>query len=585
MPLDAVCISAIAGELRSRITGARVDKIFQPERDAVVLNLHTASGNSKLLISASSGSARISLTTAQMDNPQQPPMFCMLLRKHIAGGRITAVNQPDMERIVELELDCRDDMGFPATKRLIVELMGKWSNIVLVDEENRILDCIHKSSGAVSAMRSLLPGLFYHYPDPQEKADLIAMSDDAIGELISNRDRDIVCEKWMMDTFLGISPLISRECAHVSETTGIYLTETTDDQRERMRDFTVSLRERISSGSFTPFMLLEEGVPRDFTFMEIEQYGSAYEGRVFESFSVMLETYYREKDRADSVRRRGHDVIRTMTNARDRLRRKVMNQKKELSASMDREYLRVCGDIITSNLHNMERGMNSLETVNYYDPECKMIKIKLDPLKTPQQNAARYYRDYNKAKTAQVMLTEQIALGERELEYVESVLDALSRADGELTVGEIRRELEQNGYLKKLPGKKQMKQQKVSAPMEFISSSGLRILVGKNNSQNDILTLKTAFKSDMWFHVQKIHGSHVILFTNGTQPDEVSIIQAAKLAALYSQARDSENVPVDYTAVKNVKKPNSARPGMVIYDSYKTIYVTPDSELAEKLKK
>ena len=375
-----------------------------------------------------------------------------------------------------------------------------------------------------------------------------------------------------MDTFTGLSPLIAREIAFRARgTEGLY-------------SALLKLRSSVNENNFTPYLLMREGKPVDFSFLPILQYGPETESIRQESFSAMLDGFYERREAAERVKQRGQDLVKTVTNARDRTARKLANQEKELAATLDREKLREQGDIITSNLHAMEKGMTVLKAMNFYDPECREIEIKLDPLLTPQQNAAKYYKDYNKAKTAEKMLTLQIEKGEKELEYLNSVLENLELAEGERDLGEIRQELTDTGYLRRAKTAAKREKRVAGKPMEFRSSTGLRITVGKNNSQNDQLTTKMAYKSDIWLHTQKIHGSHVILWLEGGEADAQSLTEAAILAATFSQARESTRVPVDYTPVKYVKKPAGARPGMVIYTTYQTAVVDPDPELAKRLR-
>ena len=354
--------------------------------------------------------------------------------------------------------------------------------------------------------------------------------------------------------------------------------------RERLAAELEKLKNNVNENGLTPYLLVREGKPVDFTVLPILQYGPETESRTQESFSQMLDEFYERREAADRVHQRGQDLVKAVTSARDRTARKLANQTRELEATRDRERLRELGDILTSNLHAMERGMEVLRVVDFYDPEGREVEIRLDPLLAPQQNAAKYYKDYNKAKTAEQMLTIQLEKGARELEYLNSVLENLSLAEGERDLQEIRQELVETGYLRR--GKTAAKRQKrVSGkPMEFRSSAGLRISVGKNNSQNDQLTTKLAYKSDIWLHTQKIHGSHVILWLEGGEADAQSLTEAAILAATFSQAGEGSRVPVDYTPVKYVKKPAGARPGMVVYTTYQTAVVDPDPELAKRLR-
>ena len=470
-------------------------------------------------------------------------------------------------------------------RHLILEAMNRRANLILLGDEGRILDCIRRVDAEMSIQRQVLPGLFYHLPPAQDKVNLLNLSEEELRALIEEMPEEAELSGWLLDTFNGLSPLICRELAYrAGGDVDVRLHQL--GSREKFFTFLQGEFENIRRGRFQPWLISQDGKPKDFTYRPIGQYGSAREVTPGESFSALLDQFYARRETNERVRQLGQDMIKTLTNARDRTARKLNNQRKELAATKDREKLRQMGDIITSNLYRMSRGMKVLEAENYYDPDYQTIRIPLDPLLTPQQNAAKYYKDYNKAKNAEHFLTEQIAKGELELDYLESVLQSVSQAEGERDLSEIRAELEDSGYLRRKQVQKGKKQPKRAAgkPMEFRSTTGMRISVGRNNTQNDQLTCKMAYNSDIWLHTQKIHGSHVILWTGGETPDNQSLTEAAQLAAYYSQARDGQNVPVDYTPVKYVKKPNGARPGMVIYETYSTAYVTPDPQLPEKLK-
>ena len=572
MPLDALCLTAVAEELRPVLEGAKIDKIYQPTRDEVVLFLRGQGENVRLLLSANPGHPRAHLTTLTRENPDKPPMFCMLLRKHLLGGRILELNQPPLERILDFRLETIDELGDRVERRLVLEAMGRSANLILLDGEGRIIDCIRRIDGDLSKGQSqVLPGLFYRQPPVPDKLNPFTLSEDELLAALDNPTQREP-EKLLMDTFTGLSPLIGRELAFRA------------GGAEGLHSALLKLRKDVKENNFTPYLLVRDGKPVDFSFLPILQYGPETESIRQESFSVMLDGFYERREAAERVRQRGQDLVKTVTNARDRTARKLANQEKELAATLDREKLREQGDIITSNLHAMEKGMTVLKAMNFYDPECREIEIKLDPLLTPQLNAAKYYKEYNKAKTAEKMLTLQIEKGERELEYLNSVLENLELAEGERDLGEIRQELTDTGYLRRAKTAAKREKRVAGKPMEFRSSAGLRITVGKNNSQNDQLTTKMAYKSDIWLHTQKIHGSHVILWLEGGEADAQSLTEAAVLAATFSQARESTRVPVDYTPVKYVKKPAGARPGMVIYTTYQTAVVDPDPELAKRLR-
>ena len=585
MPLDALCLSGVVHELQNALSGAKIDTIYQPGRDEVVLALRAPAGNVKLLLSANPSHPRAHLTQISRENPDKPPMFCMLLRKHLSGARLLELVQPPMERVVDLRLEALDELGDRVERRLVLEAMGRHSNLILLDGEGRIMDCLRRVDSDMSARRQVLPGLFYRLPPAQEKLDPSSLDRAALESALAAAPEESQADKWLLDTFGGLSPLICRELAfRAGGATDARLHQMGEGGRSRLLDELEGLLRSVQENSFTPVMLEKEGHPSDFTFQPISQYGPAVSCVPFPSFSALLDRFYEQRENQERVRQRGQDLIRSVTNARDRAARKIGLQEQELAATRDRERLRQFGDIITSNLHAMEKGMSRLTAADFYDPECPQIHIPLDPLLTPQQNAAKYYKEYNKAKTAESILTLQLEKGRRDLDYLNSVLEAIALAEGERDLQEIRQELTDTGYLRR-PSKARDRGKRVaSKPMEFRSSSGLRISVGKNNTQNDLLTTKQAFKSDLWFHTQKIHGSHVILWTEGGQPDLTSIQEAAQLAAWFSQGRESGKVAVDYTPVKYVKKPGGARPGMVVYTTYETAYVAPDGELARRLR-
>lgn len=585
MPLDALCLSGVVHELQNALSGAKIDKIYQPSRDEVVLALRAPAGNVKLLLSANPSHPRAHLTQISRENPDKPPMFCMLLRKHLSGARLLELVQPPMERVVDLRLEALDELGDRVERRLVLEAMGRHSNLILLDGEGRIMDCLRRVDSDMSARRQVLPGLFYRLPPAQEKLAPSSLDRAALESALAAAPEESQADKWLLDTFGGLSPLICRELAfRAGGATDARLHQMGEGGRSRLLDELEGLLRSVQENSFTPVMLEKEGHPSDFTFQPISQYGPAVSCVPFPSFSALLDRFYEQRENQERVRQRGQDLIRSVTNARDRAARKIGLQEQELAATRDRERLRQFGDIITSNLHAMEKGMSRLTAADFYDPECPQIHIPLDPLLPPQQNAAKYYKEYNKAKTAESILTLQLEKGRRDLDYLNSVLEAIALAEGERDLQEIRQELTDTGYLRR-PSKARDRGKRVaSKPMEFRSSSGLRISVGKNNTQNDLLTTKQAFKSDLWFHTQKIHGSHVILWTEGGQPDLTSIQEAAQLAAWFSQGRANGKVAVDYTPVKYVKKPGSARPGMVVYTTYETAYVAPDGELARRLR-
>lgn len=576
MALDAVCLQAVIGEITPQIVGARIEKIQQPARDQVVLLLR---GSKRLLLCASPSQPRIHLTSLLRDNPSQPPMFCMLLRKHLAGGRIVSVQQEEMERVVTIGIEAMDEMGENSRCALILEAMGRHSNLILCDADGRIIDCLRRVDFEMSQQRQVLPGLYYHLPPQQEKCSPLAVEKDCFEELLSSAPAQMQADRWLLDTFAAIPPMWARELAYRAGGCTDCLIENAAINLWNV--FSV-WQKAVKEDSFLPVAIKIDGKLKDFTYMPILQYENSGEIAVEESFCKLLDTFYVGREQAERVRQKGQDLLKTATNARDRLRRKLLMQEQEYQKTLDRDALRIKGELITANFYRMQRGMSKLEAENYYEDGCPNMTIQLDVRLSPQENAAKYFKQYNKAKTAERMLTQLIAQGREELTYLESVLQEIGQAESEQDFNDIRTELTDGGYIR-AHGRKQAGFQRKSAPRQFRSTAGLRILVGRNNRQNDKLTTKDAFKSDYWFHTQKIHGSHVILCTEGAEPDEGSIEEAAHLAAYFSQGRESGKIPVDYTPVKFVKKPAGARPGMVVYTTYRTILAEASEELAEKL--
>ena len=511
-------------------------------------------------------------------------MFCMLLRKHLVGARVADIVQPTLERLVRLELDITDDFGQPGKRTLVLEAMGRRSNLILLDGEGRVIDCMRRVDADMSAARQVLPGLYYEPPAAVGRLPVTEETEAGFREKLSAGNPERQIDAFLLDHYFGISPLMARELAF--RTTGetdshLFGLDRAGEDRlwEELSEFISAVQENC----FIPICLVKEGRPFEFSCLPIRQYGSAAEQETYESFSALLDAFYEARERQERVRQRGADLIRTATTARDRLRRKLAMQEKDYAATQDRDRLRVCGDLITSNLYRMERGQSKLVCENFYDENCAETTIQLDPLLTPQQNAAKYYKRYTKAKTAEKYLREQMEIARRDLEYLESVLEEIQHAEAEQDFIEIRNELRDAGFLRK-QGKSKKEPKRTARPWEFHTTSGIRVLVGRNNRQNDQLTCKEADHRDIWLHTQKIHGAHVILCTGGQAVDDDTIVEAAKLAAWYSQARESGNVPVDYTQVKNVKKPAGARPGMVIYNTCRTVNVTPDEELVKALR-
>ena len=588
MPLDAICLAAVRDELAGQITGMKIEKVQQPERDVLVLLIRGSSGQQRLLISAGTGDARVHLTEHRFENPESPPMFCMLLRKHLSGARIVGITQPSSERLLDFTLDAPDAMGVLSEKHLIIELIGRQSNIILTGSDGIITDCLRRVGGEMTDKRAILPGLKYHRPPVQEgKLDPAIVSGDEWQSLFNSAGGlggAETADKWLLAAFTALSPLVCREISwRAYSDTDIRLDAITDGGAALRREF-FAVKKIIETGSYEPWVIFDaNNEPRDFSFMRILQYESALTTKSEESFSIMLDRFFSRKSQLARISQKASATSRAVKSARDRIARKLAAQQAELGATADRERLRECGDIITANLHAMSKGQRILTAPDFFSENETIREIILDPLKTPQQNAAKYYKDYTRSKNAEKYLTKQILSGENELIYLDSVLEELALAESERDLAEIRRELVQTGYIKaQKPGKE--KQPAQAEPARFASSAGLMILAGRNNLQNDMLTLKTALRSDIWLHAQKTHGSHVIISCGGNKPDETTLLEAAAIAAFYSTARSAGKVAVDYAEVRHVKKPQGGRPGMVIYTDYKTIIAVPDESVINRLR-
>lgn len=580
MPLDALCLRGILHELQSAVN-LRIEKIQQPARDQIILSLR---GGKKLLLQAGGAHPRLHFTALARENPAAPPMFCMLLRKHLSGGKLLSITQPGLERVAVLTFAVTDELGRAGRRQLVLEAMGRRANLILVDDEGRIVDCLRRVDADMNGDRQLLPGLFYRLPAPQEKGDPLETPAEALAEILARADQERPLDQVLLDAFFGLSPLVCRELAfRTAGFTDTRLYTLDEHARGRLTEVFAQWQADILANRFVPVLISQNSVPVDFSYFPITQYQGAAGCRRLESFSQLLDGFFEARERQERIRQRGQDLLKTASTARDRAARKLAVQEKELAQTQDRERLRRQGELITANLYRLQKGDCRLLAEDYYQEGCPQIEIPLDPRLTPQENAARCFKRYNKAKTAREVLTGQLEKGRMELAYLESILDELSRAELEQDFSDIRLELREAGYLRGESGQKRVLKRPAAGPRVFRSSAGLRILVGRNNHQNDRL-VKECHRLDYWFHTQKIHGSHVVLETGGLEPDPQSMTEAASLAAWFSQARGGRQVPVDYTQLRYVKKPAGARPGMMVYDTYQTAYVSPEAELPERLR-
>ena len=573
MPLDAICLSGVTRELKEKLTGAKIDRIQQPERDMVLFTLRSSGETVRLLCAVGTGNARVHLTRASFENPAEPPMFCMLLRKHLLGARITGVTQPEGERMLVFSLDTRDELGIEAQKKLVAELIGRSANLILVDAEGRIIDCLRRLDFGGSAERRMLPGMLYRLPPGQGKPFPVSLSEDQIEDMVSRADPTRPIEKWLLDSFSGLSPLVCRELAF--RCGGDYAL-----LAPLLNAFTESVR----AGELEPWMVCEGEKPLDYSFMALRQYGEAAACVRQTSFSGMLDLFYSGRDRLEQQRRRAQTLNKSVRLLRDRQARKLALQQEELKHTEDRESLRKTAELITANLYRIRKGDTSLTCEDYYAEGCPEIVIPLDPLKSPQQNAAKLFREYARQKAAREHLTRLIADGEAHLDYLNSVLALIASAESEKDLADLRRELIAGGILKE-KGSRKPDRSKPQAPLRFLTDDGLEVLVGRSNLQNDELTTRQARRTDLWLHTQKIHGSHVLLRCEGQEAPPGSIEQAAMIAAHFSQGRGAGKIPVDYTMVKNVRKPAGSLPGKVIYTEYRTLLVESDEELVKRLRR
>ena len=587
MALDGALLSFLKTEISEKLADARVDKIQQPEKDELFITMRKRGGTEKLLMSASSNNPRVQLTSLSRESPLAAPMFCMLLRKHLSGARFMGVSQPGLERILYIDFESRDEFGDTVKRTLAAEIMGRHSNIMLLDGEGRIIDAIKRVDASMSSKRQVLPGLKYELPPKQDKTDLTAVDPRRAAQAAVDGAGEL--SRALIGVLQGVSPIVCRELAQLAcRDATVRAQSLTDEQRDRLAFFIGRLADDVKAGKGHPVLVADAktGKPMDFSFIDITQYGSAAAVRRFDSFSQMLDAFYTERDRVEQTARRTHDILTVITGASERVTRKLASQRAELGECAGRERFRVCGDLISANIYRLGKGISRCSLENYYEPGSPLVEIKLDPRLTPSANAQKYYREYRRAATREKMLREQTELDERELSYLDTVFDELSRADSDEELAEIRDELAGEGYVKKRTRREAARaRSRENAPLRFRSSDGLDITVGRNNRQNDRLTLHKADKRDLWLHTKNIPGAHVIVSAGGKDVPENTIVEAAVLAACHSKARESSQVPVDFTQVRNVKKPVGAKPGMVIYEEYKTVYVKPDASLIKKLSR
>ena len=585
MPFDAGVMAAVVKQLEIQVVGARIDKIYQPDRDEVMLGLRVQNGNKRLLLSACAGNSRAGFCNAERENPATPPMFCMLLRKHLSGGHILSVKQIGFDRALEMKIGATDDMGFATERYLICEIMGTYSNVIFLDENRRILSVIHPVSLSASNKRQVLCGFEYEDPPKQEgKINALDVTEEIFAESCKNAldfGNASAADKFLIANFAGLSPLIAREITY--RASGNTSTPLGNVDIQRLWFNFSKIYTDVKNGVFSPCLIKNtDGKVMDFSFCEIRQYATLADTKPYDDISELLDVFYSERDKNEHIKRRGQDVLRLLANAESRIKKKTALQRESLAECENRGTWKKYADLITANMYALKKGMKSAELIDYEDENMPTVSVPLDERLTPSQNAQKYYKKYAKAKSALVMLNEQIEESARELSYIDTVFESLAKAENENDFAQIRTELSMTGYGRKLENmrksgnksKKDYRQnmKKDYKPMRFMTSGGYEVLCGKNNLQNDYVTTVLASKDDYWFHVKNAPGSHVVMRCGKDEPDAKDFTECAKIAVLYSSQKETPNAAVDYTRVRHVKKPSGSKPGFVVYDTNFTAF-------------
>ena len=582
MALDAATLALVAAELKETLQDAKIDKIFEPTRDEVLITLRTRTDTHKLLLSARSGSARVCLTAESFENPLTPPGFCMLLRKHLTGGRLIDLHMLPGDRIVFFDFRCTNEMGDLVVNTLAAELMGRYSNLVLI-QKDKIIDALKRVDFEASEIRQLLPGLPYTLPPKPAKPDFLAVTASEMAAAACAKELPVA--DALGKAVGGVGPVVMREAAYraFGGDTELLASELDALQKASLTAALDGLLTQHRAGGTPVTVRLESGKPVEFSFFAPTQYGPTAKLTEYPTYSKMLEDYYATKDHAERLRQKSKELYKAVHNMHERAVRKQAARREELARSERSDTLRLYGELLQANLFAIQKGDRKATVQNYYTGE--EVTIPLDPKLAPNENAQKYFKDYKKRQTAGVVLQKLLVDGEQEIEYLSTVLSEVESAPGEQALNEIRAELKSQGYLKYY--KQRDKKQKPTDFLRYLSSDGFEILVGRNNVQNDKLTLHTARGRDVWFHVQKAPGSHAVVLCRGETVPDSTRQEAAELAVLHSSSYTSgagAKVPVDTTEVKNIKKPAGAKPGMVIYEVYTTVYVTPRDGLEEMLR-
>ncbi len=579
MSFDGFTVAAVTAQINCELKNSRVERVNAPTADEIVLNLRTEDRRSvKLCLSASSNIPKVNITSVVKDNPMQASALCMHLRKHLNSAKLLSAEQPGFERVIKLTMQTTDELGFPRTEYIYCEIMGKYSNVILTDENDRIINCVKPVDITTSSKRQVLPGMKYEAPPPQDK--LIPTDTDAEAfAALCEKYGELEADGFFIKSFRGFSPLLSREAAYEANAAG----KPVRGHGAALYAVFRNMINRCLSSDFAPCIIYDGKKPLDFSVFEIKQYGGGANIVKFDSISECIDRFYSERENSERIKQRGGDILRIINTAEAHVKKKQQNIEDDLKRCDDMEKFRIYGDLITANLYRAEKGAPSISVENYYDENCPTVDIPLDPRLSASVNAQKYYKKYNKLKTAKTEATKRAEQAKAELSYIKTVADALSRSETEEDLEQIRAELYETGYASRMKDEKKKKPSK-PRPMRFITDGGYTVLVGKNNTQNDRLTLKDSSRFDWFFHVKDAPGSHVIMVSDDKEPSVGDFTQAATLAAYYSSKRDGQNVEVDYTLVKNVKKPAGSAPGYVIYHQNYSAVVTPDGELAKRLR-
>ncbi len=586
MAFDAGMLACMVHEIRTVAGGGRIEKIMQPERDELVLQLRSGEGGKRLLLNAGSA-PRIGFTESARENPASPPMFCMLLRKHLTGARLADIRQEGFERVVTLEFDTRDEMGFACTRRLVCEVMGKYSNIIFTDGEGKIISALKTVDFTTSTLRQVLPGMRYELPPAQDKENPLDTTKEHFITLLAGEVPDRPADKFIISHFAGISAAVAREMVMLG--TRRPDTSVARATPEALWQGFSAVMDRVRNHDFAPTAVWGEAGGVEYAFCPLTQYEAPFENRAFPSAGAMLDAYYATRDRENRIRQRAADILRLLTHAESRIKKKLDIQRAELRECERADDIKMCGDLITANLWQLTRGMTEVELVDYESwneerGEYGTRIITLDERLTPSANAQKYYKKYTKARNAKVELARQIELGEAELAYIYTVFDALTRAETAADLSEIRDELYRSGYASRMKGYTVPRKQSAPAVAKFRTSGGYLVLCGKNNLQNEYITHKLAERHDYWFHAKGVPGSHVVMVTGGEEPDARDFTEAASIAAQYSKAAGGAQIPVDYLLVRHVRKVPGSKPGFVVYHTNWTAYVTPDPAAVEAMR-